>query len=214
MVADHIRGRGISDELVLSAMEKVCREAFVAAQFSFLAYEDGPLPIGEGQTISQPYVVAFMIEALALKGGERVLEIGAGSGYAAAVLAQIAGEVYAVERIGPLAHKAASNLDGQGYRNVHVHLADGTRGWEDAEPFDAILVSAGAPAMPDMLKRQLAPGGRLVVPVGDSRQDQELIRVTRLADGRFEQKKLADVRFVPLIGEEGWPGPSAVTTPT
>ena len=126
MVADQLRGRGIRDELVLAAMEKVCREAFVADRYRFMAYEDGPLPIGEGQTISQPYVVAFMIEALALKGGEKVLEIGAGSGYAAAVLSEIAGDVYAIERIGPLAEKAASHLDGQGYGNVHVRHADGT----------------------------------------------------------------------------------------
>ena len=213
MVADQLRGRGIRDELVLAAMEKVCREAFVADRYRLMAYEDGPLPIGEGQTISQPYVVAFMIEALALKGGEKVLEIGAGSGYAAAVLSEIAGEVYAIERIGPLAEKAASNLESQGYGNVHVRHADGTRGWEEFAPFDAVLVSAGAPEIPGTLKMQLAEGGRLVVPVGTSRLAQELTRVTRLEDGRFDRTVLADVRFVPLIGEGGWQDPMSETFP-
>ncbi|WP_136656764.1 protein-L-isoaspartate(D-aspartate) O-methyltransferase [Nitratireductor sp. XY-223] len=209
MVAEQIRGRGVRDELVLSAMEKVRREAFVAEQFGFLAYEDSPLPIGEGQTISQPYMVAFMIEALALKGGERVLEIGAGSGYAAALLAEIAGEVYAIERIGQLAERAASIIASQGYGNVHVLHADGTRGWDAHAPFDAILVSAGAPDIPATLKGQLAAGGRLVVPVGGHRRAQELIRLTRRTDTQFEREVLADVRFVPLIGEEGWDAPTA-----
>jgi protein-L-isoaspartate(D-aspartate) O-methyltransferase len=162
------------------------------------------LPIDAEQTISQPYIVAFMVEALGLVGGEKVLEIGAGSGYAAAVLAEIAGEVYAIERIGQLAEKAAANLNHAGYRNVHVLHDDGTRGWEEEAPFDAILVSAGAPEVPEALKHQLAPGGRLVIPIGRDRFAQELIRITRGERAQFDREDLADVRFVPLIGEQGW----------
>ena len=145
-----------------------------------------------------------MVEALALRGGEKVLEIGAGSGYAAAVLAEIAGDVYTIERIGQLAQKAASHLIDEGYDNVHVLHEDGTRGWLDEAPFDAILVSAGAPDIPETLLSQLAKGGRMVVPVGSDMRAQELIRITRLENGQFDREDLADVRFVPLIGEEGW----------
>ncbi|WP_419913128.1 protein-L-isoaspartate(D-aspartate) O-methyltransferase [Hoeflea sp.] len=204
MVAGQIRSRGLCDTLVLAAMENVPREAFVPEQYRFMAYDDGPLPIGEGQTISQPYMVAFMVEALALKGGETVLEIGAGSGYAAAVLAEIAEEVYAVERIGALAGLAARNLAETGYDNVHVSHADGTRGLEAHAPYDAILVSAGAPDVPETLKGQLAAGGRIVLPVGSDRRSQSLVRITKTASGEFEREVLADVRFVPLIGAEGW----------
>ncbi|MCP4319255.1 MAG: protein-L-isoaspartate(D-aspartate) O-methyltransferase [Hyphomicrobiales bacterium] len=212
MVADQIYARGVRDRLVLEALGKVRREAFVSEQFRHLAYDDNPLPIAEGQTISQPYMVAYMIEALALKGGEKVLEIGVGSGYAAAVLSKIAGEVYAIERIGQLAEKAASNLIDQGYENVHVLHSDGTRGWDDYAPFDAILVSAGAPEIPETLKSQLALNGRLVVPVGSDRRAQELIRVIRKERGQFDREDLADVQFVPLIGREGWEEPSAEPT--
>jgi protein-L-isoaspartate(D-aspartate) O-methyltransferase len=204
MVQRQIHARGVRDELVLNAMRKVKREAFVPEDFRQHAYEDRPLPIAANQTISQPYIVAYMVEALALKGGEKVLEIGAGSGYAAAVLAEIAGQVYTVERIGQLAEKAATALMDQGYDNVHVLHADGTRGWDEFAPFDAILVSAGAPSVPESLKAQLAPGGRLVVPVGTNPLAQELIRVTRREKGQFDREDLADVRFVPLIGNEGW----------
>ncbi len=204
MVSDQIHARGARDALVLEAMGKVPRELFVPDSMRDLAYMDKPLPIAEGQTISQPYIVAYMIEALALTGGEKVLEIGAGSGYAAAVLAEIAAEVYTIERIGQLAEKAASHLMDAGYNNVHILHADGTRGWIEEAPFDAILVSAGAPVVPETLKSQLATGGRMVVPVGSDPRAQELIRITRREKGQFDREDLADVRFVPLIGEEGW----------
>jgi protein-L-isoaspartate(D-aspartate) O-methyltransferase len=204
MVAEQIAARGVRDTRLLDAMRKVHREAFVAPDTLDLAYEDRPLPIAAGQTISQPYIVAYMIEALALKGGEKVLEIGAGSGYAAAVLAELAGEVYTIERIGELAKGAAVSLSNEGYENVHILNADGTRGWIEEAPFDAILVSAGAPIVPENLKSQLAVGGRMVVPVGSSKNAQELLRITRRAEGEFEVEDLADVRFVPLIGEQGW----------
>jgi protein-L-isoaspartate(D-aspartate) O-methyltransferase len=204
MVSDQIYARGVRDAHVLEAMGKVSREVFIPDSMHDLAYADMPLPIAEGQTISQPYIVAYMIEALALKGGEKVLEIGAGSGYAAAVLAEIAGEVYTIERIDQLAEKAASHLIDAGYNNVHVLHADGTRGWIEEAPFDAILVSAGAPVVPETLKSQLTTGGRMVVPVGADPRSQELIRITRREKGQFDREDLADVRFVPLIGEEGW----------
>jgi len=204
MVSGQIHARGVRDIRVLEAMRRVHREAFVPANVREYAYADMPLPIAEGQTISQPYIVAYMIEALALQGGEKVLEIGAGCGYAAAVLAEIAGEVYTIERIAQLAEKAASHLIDEGYENVHVLHADGTRGWDEHAPFDAILVSAGAPVIPETLKSQLATGGRMVVPVGSDARAQELIRITRTEAGQFDREDLADVRFVPLIGEEGW----------
>ncbi|MDZ4738036.1 MAG: protein-L-isoaspartate(D-aspartate) O-methyltransferase [Rhodospirillaceae bacterium] len=214
MVEHQIAGRGVRDPLVLAAMRKVPREKFLPERLHSQAYDDTPLPIAEGQTISQPYIVAFMVEALVLRGGEKVLEIGAGSGYAAAVLAEIAGEVYTIERIGQLAEKAASNLSDAGYRNVHVLHEDGTRGWLEYAPFDGILVSAGAPDVPESLKNQLAEGGRLVIPVGHDERAQELIRITRKPKGQFEREDLADVRFVPLIGAEGWevPEPAPATS--
>ncbi len=201
MVAEQIFARGVHDKRVLDAMSKVNRKAFVPENVRNLAYEDRPLPIAAGQTISQPYIVAYMIEALVLKGGEKVLEIGAGSGYAAAVLAEIAGEVYTIERIDQLAEKAASSLIGEGYKNVHVLHADGTIGWRDESPFDAILVSAGAPEIPLALKQQLAIGGRMIIPVGADPKVQELIRITRVDEDVYDREDLADVRFVPLIGK-------------
>ncbi len=204
MVAEQIIARGVRDKRVLDAMSKVNRKAFVPENVRNLAYEDRPLPIAAGQTISQPYIVAYMIEALVLKGGEKVLEIGTGSGYAAAVLAEIAGEVYTIERIDQLAEKAASNLIGEGYENVHILHADGTIGWRDESPFDAILVSAGAPEIPLALKQQLAIGGRMIIPVGADPKVQELIRITRVDENVYDREDLADVRFVPLIGKEGW----------
>ena len=203
-VSEQIEARGVRDPLVLDAMRKVPREVFVPKELKSEAYEDSPLPIGAGQTISQPYIVAFMIEALCLRGGEKVLEIGAGSGYAAAVLAQIAREVFTIERIGQLAERAARNLDKAGYNNIHVRHADGTEGWAEKAPFDAILVSAGAPNLPKSLMRQLAIGGHMIVPVGSNPRAQELIRITRVDEEEFEQEDIADVRFVPLIGKEGW----------
>ena len=204
MVADQIAARGVRDKNVLQAMNKVHREVFVPAEVRELAYGDTPLPIAAGQTISQPYIVAYMVEALALKPGDRVLEIGAGSGYAAAVLAELAGEVYAIERISELAETAAAHLGDEGYDNVHVLNADGTRGWAEHAPFDAILVSAGAPIIPESLKSQLAIGGRMIIPLGTDQRAQELVRISRRADGTFDREDLADVRFVPLIGEQGW----------
>ncbi|GAB4229425.1 MAG: protein-L-isoaspartate(D-aspartate) O-methyltransferase [Methyloligellaceae bacterium] len=204
MVEHHIYARGVRDPRVLDAMRKVPRELFVPEHMREFAYEDTPLPIGEGQTISQPYIVAYMVEALALEGDEKVLEIGAGSGYAAAVLGEIAKEVYAIERIKELAERAGENLRKAGYDNVHVRHDDGTKGWSEHAPYDAILVSAGAPEVPETLKKQLAVGGRMVIPVGPDPKAQELIRITRVAEDRYDREDLADVRFVPLIGEEGW----------
>jgi protein-L-isoaspartate(D-aspartate) O-methyltransferase len=204
LVKRQIEARGVRDPLVLSAIRTVPREFFVPEKLRSEAYDDTPLPIGADQTISQPYIVAFMVEALTLRGGEKVLEIGAGSGYAAAILAEIASEVFTIERVGQLAKWATANLAKAGCDNVHVRHADGTEGWADEAPFDAILVSAGAPDIPTSLMRQLKVGGRMVIPVGADQRSQELIRVSRVDDDEFEQEDLADVRFVPLIGKEAW----------
>ncbi len=205
MVKRQIAARGLSSEPLLDAMGKVPRERFVPEFEAAFAYDDGPLPIGSGQTISQPFIVAFMIDALQLEGGEKVLEIGTGSGYAAAVLAEIAGEVYTIERIGELATRAISLLESLGYDNVHVRLDDGTLGWPEEAPFDGIVVTAGGPEIPHALKSQLRIGGRLVIPVGDSTTFQKLIRVTRTSEEDYESETLTSVRFVPLVGEQGWP---------
>jgi protein-L-isoaspartate(D-aspartate) O-methyltransferase len=204
MVERDIAARGVRDELILDAMRKVPRELFLPEKLREFAYEDTPLPIAGEQTISQPYIVAFMAEALMLKGGEKVLEIGAGSGYAAAVLSEIAANVYTVERLGPLAEKAAALLSEFGYDNVHVRHGDGTRGWPEHSPYDAIVVAAGGPQVPVSLKEQLKIGGRLVIPVGMDQRSQELVRVTRVSADEYRSEDIADVRFVPLIGEEGW----------
>ena len=204
MVENQIAARGIRSAAVLGALRKVPREAFLPERLREFAYEDSPLPIAAGQTISQPYIVALMTDALDLAGGERVLEIGTGSGYAAAVLAEIAAEVYTVERIGELAEKAASTLTALGCRNVHVVHGDGTLGWAAAAPYDAIIVAAAGPEVPELLKQQLKVGGRLVIPVGSDPRAQELVRVTRTSNDEFKSEDLADVRFVPLVGKEGW----------
>ena len=204
MVEHQIAARGIRSKTVLGALRKVPREAFLPEALREFAYEDSPLPIAAGQTISQPYIVALMTEALDLKGGERVLEIGTGSGYAAAVLGEIAADVYTVERIGELADKASSTLRASGYGNVHVVHSDGTLGWAAAAPYDAIIVAAGGPTVPETLKEQLKVGGRLVIPVGTDPRAQELVRVTRISNDKFESEDIADVRFVPLVGKEGW----------
>lgn len=213
MVERSISARGVRDELVLDAMRKVPRELFVPEKLREFAYDDSPLPIADEQTISQPYIVAFMAEALLLRGGENVLEIGAGSGYAAAVLSEIAAQVYTVERIGRLAESAAQRLSGLGYDNVHVLHGDGTRGWPEHAPYDAIVVAAGGPQVPESLKSQLKVGGRLVMPVGSDQRVQELVRVTRVAEADYRSEDIADVRFVPLVGEEGWAGKAGGANP-
>ena len=205
MVTRQIARRGVSDLHVLEAMRMVPREAFVSPGTEEFAYEDGALPISEGQTISQPYIVALMIEAAGVRPGDRVLEIGAGSGYAAALLSRIADSVHAIERHGSLTDMARERLSRLGYDNVTLRTGDGTRGWAEAGPFDAILVAAGAPSAPVSLKQQLAPGGALVIPVQqEGRRHQSLIRIRRTGDDAWEEEELGAVTFVPLIGEEGW----------
>jgi protein-L-isoaspartate(D-aspartate) O-methyltransferase len=204
MVEHHIAQRGVRSALVLGAMGVVPRESFLPEELWEFAYDDTPLPIAEEQTISQPYIVAMMTDALELKGGERVLEIGTGSGYAAGVLSQIAKDVYTIERIGQLAEKSAAALAKLGYSNVHVLHGDGTLGWPEHAPYDAIVVAAGGPEVPESLKAQLKIGGRLVIPVGADRGVQELVRVIRVSEREFTTEDLADVRFVPLVGAEGW----------
>ena len=204
MVERQVERRGVRDTLVLGAMREVPREAFVAKEMAEFAYEDSPLPIEAGQTISQPYIVGLMIAAAQVRPGDNVLEIGAGSGYAAAVISRIAGRVHAIERHGILSKLAAERLQRLGYDNVEIHTGDGTRGWPEAAPFDAILVAAGGPAIPDALKQQLGIGGRLVIPVGDLQDEQRLVKVTRTGASIFEEEDLGEVRFVSLIGEHGW----------
>ena len=204
MVRQQIARRGIRSGLVLDAMGQVPREEFLPAGQGLFAYDDGPLPIGEGQTISQPFIVAYMADALDLKGGENVLEIGTGSGYAAAVLAAIAAEVYTIERIAPLADMARQTLQRLGYANVHVRCCDGTLGWPEQSPYDGIVVSAGAPSVPESLRHQLRIGGRMIIPVGSGRSYQELVRVTRIEENEWTSEDMLAVRFVPLVGEEGW----------
>jgi len=206
MVERHLRARGLRDERVLAAMGSVAREAFLPPDLEAVAYDDRPLPIAGGQTISQPYIVALMTEALALRPHERALEIGTGSGYAAAILGRVAKEVDTVERIEELATSAAEKLAEQGFTNVRVHHADGTLGWPGGAPYDAIIVAAGGPELPRALLDQLAVGGRLVMPVGDGR-DQQLVRVTRADETDYRREDLGAVRFVPLIGAQGWADP-------
>ena len=204
MVEDDVRARGVHDESVLRAMDSVPREAFVTDSLRARAYEDTPLPIGDGQTISQPYMVAFMVAALAPKGSDKALEVGAGSGYAAAVLAAVCREVCAIERIERLAVTSAGTLASLKIHNVRVRYDDGSQGWSDEAPFDLILVSAGAPAVPETLEAQLAIGGRMVIPLGSDPRVQKLVRITRNLDHEYIREDIADVRFVPLIGREGW----------
>jgi len=201
MVERQIAARGVRSQKVLDAMRTVRREGYVPSYLGEFAYEDAPLPIEEEQTISQPYIVAFMIDALQLRGGEKVLEIGTGSGYAAAVLAEIAGEVYTIERHARLADRARERLRRDGYTNVHVRTGDGTRGWPEAAPFDAIVVTAAASHVPPPLVRQLKPGGRMVIPVGGRFVTQELLLIEKTAEGELVTRQVAPVRFVPLTGE-------------
>jgi protein-L-isoaspartate(D-aspartate) O-methyltransferase len=204
MERTQVAARGIRDPAVLEAMRTVPREAFLPSELAEFAYEDHPLPIARGQTISQPYIVALMTAALELRPHDRVLEIGTGSGYAAAILGRVAREVYTIERHGELAEAAAARLRELGFRNVHVLHGDGTLGWREHAPYDAIVVTAGGPDVPEALLAQLAVGGRLVIPIGEDKALQTLVRVTREADGRLRQENLGDVRFVPLIGAQGW----------
>lgn len=203
MVELQLARRGIDDARVLDAMRLVPRERFVEPGHEARAHDDGPLPIGEGQTISQPYIVALMVTAAALKPGDRALEVGAGSGYAAAVLSRIAADVYAIERHPVLGEAARRRVAELGYDNIALRVGDGTLGWPEAAPFDAILVAAGGPHPPPALKAQLAVGGRLVIPVGPA-EDQKLLKITRTGETDYSEECLAGVRFVPLIGRQGW----------
>jgi protein-L-isoaspartate(D-aspartate) O-methyltransferase len=202
MVRHQLKARGIRDARVLAAMGEVPREHFVPEPLREFAYDDGPLPIGEGQTISQPYIVALMIEAAGIRPGARVLEVGAGSGYAAAVMARIAGEVFAIERHATLATEARQRVADLGYTNLTVIAGDGSGGLPDEAPFDAIVVAARGASVPEPLKRQLAIGGRLVVPVGGEAL-QSLMRITRVGETEWREDDLGGVRFVPLVGAHG-----------
>jgi len=204
MVDTQIARRGIRDERVLEAMRGVPREAFVDEGFEEYAYEDRALPIGGGQTLSQPYIVACMAEAARIETDDRVLEIGTGSGYAAAVYADLAAEVFTVERVRELAEKARERLQAR-CPNVVVRSGDGSKGWREKAPFDVIVVAAGGPAIPVSLQEQLEIGGRLIMPVGAERGEQRLMRIKRVAANKYEEEDLGGVVFVPLIGEEGWP---------
>ena len=201
MVREQIEAREVRDLFVLKAMEKVPRHLFVPEALLDRAYEDSPLPIGHKQTISQPYTVAFMTEALELTGKEKVLEIGAGSGYQAAILAELAGEIYTIERIPELAEQAEKILKQLGYKNIRIKVGDGSLGWAEQSPFQAIIVTAGAPAIPKPLLEQLDDPGLLVIPVGD-RSSQNMIRV-RKKNQKVTEESLGPFRFVELIGEHG-----------
>ncbi|HWU55128.1 MAG TPA: protein-L-isoaspartate(D-aspartate) O-methyltransferase [Rhizomicrobium sp.] len=203
MVEAQIARRGVSDPAVLEAMRTVPREAFVATGCEEFAYEDSALPIAEGQTISQPYIVGAMLAAAELQKDDKVLEVGAGSGYAAAVLSRIASKVFAIERIAELTLAARERMTALGYDNVELKTGDGSAGWPEQAPFDAIIVSAGCLRIPDALKSQLAIGGRLVIPIGPL-DEQRLVRLIRTTVTSFEQKDLDAVRFVKLIGAGGW----------
>ena len=203
MVRRHIKGRGISDPRVLEAMAAVPREDFVEPGLERRAYADGPLPIGEGQTISQPYVVAWMAEAAEVAAGDRVLEVGTGSGYAAAVLGRLAEAVYTVERHAVLAKAAAARLRRLGCENVRVRHGNGSEGWNEHAPYDAIVVAAAGPDVPGALRAQLRRGGRLVIPVGGRWGTQRLIRERRGESGDFTREELGAVRFVPRVDQVG-----------
>jgi protein-L-isoaspartate(D-aspartate) O-methyltransferase len=204
MVDRHIKPRGIDDPQVLAALLKVPRHLFVEDALRGQAYGDYALPIGDKQTISQPYIVALMTAALQLKKDDRVLEIGTGSGYQTAVLAQLVSRIFSIERLPLLARRARKILDSIGCAHVQIRVGDGTLGWPEEAPFDAIIVTAGAPKMVEVYCRQLAPGGRLVIPVGGA-GGQQLRRITRTTGEEYREEDLVDCRFVPLIGSGGWP---------
>ncbi|MBN1380097.1 MAG: protein-L-isoaspartate(D-aspartate) O-methyltransferase [Deltaproteobacteria bacterium] len=205
MVDSQIRSRGVKDPRVLKAMEMIPRHLFVDNGLADQAYNDNPLPIGGGQTISQPYIVALMTEAMELKGREKVLEIGTGSGYQTAILAELADQVFSIERMATLAASARKVLDSLNYYNVAIRVGDGTYGWKEESPFDAVIVTAGAPHVPKILVEQLNIGGRLICPVG-GRISQDLIKLVRQSEA-VDDVKMTDLggcRFVDLIGEHGW----------
>jgi protein-L-isoaspartate(D-aspartate) O-methyltransferase len=204
MVERQMRDRGVRDERVLAAMAEVPREAFVPDAMAEFAYADIPLPIGESQTISQPYVVAEMLARLEVRPTDRALEVGAGSGYAVAVLSRICAEAYGVERHRSLLDEATARIERLGYGNVHLREAGEELGWPDEAPFDAILVSAGGPNVPASLRDQLAVGGRMVIPVGEHRGLQDLLRVRRVAADEWQEESLGPVSFVPLVGADAW----------
>ena len=202
MVQEQIIARGIKDLRLIEAMRKIPRHCFVDSGLINRSYDDSALPIGEKQTLSQPFMAAQMSEALALQGSERVLEVGTGSGYQTALLAELCFNVFSVEKIRALSRKARALLDRLEYHNIALHVGDGTIGWSEHAPYDAILVAAGAPAVPKPLLEQLVAGGKLVIPVGDE-QSQVLLRITRGA-GSFAEERLGDCRFVKLVGKNGW----------
>ena len=204
MVEEQIEARGVREERVLEAMRRVPRHLFVTEALRERAYDDTPLPISERQTISQPYMVALMAEALELEEGARVLEVGTGSGYEAAVLAELCADLYSVERIPALAERARRLLESLGYRNVHIRVGDGSLGWPQAAPFVGIVVSAAAPRIPRPLVEQLAMGGRLVLPLGEE-EGQTLVRLRKTAEG-LREECMGECRFVKLIGTYGWMG--------
>jgi protein-L-isoaspartate(D-aspartate) O-methyltransferase len=204
MVERQLRRRGITESEILDAFHVVPREKFIREEYAHLAYGDHPLPIEANQTISQPYIVALMIQAARIKGGDKVLEIGAGSGYAAAVISRIAGKVIGIERQHDLVEVARERLQRLGYYNVEIVEGDGTRGCPDHAPFEAILAAASGSHVPEPLVKQLSPGGCIVMPVGEPGWVQELVKVTKQDDGILKHENLGGVRFVPLIGEEGW----------
>lgn len=204
MVEKHLIQRGIKDPRVIEVMGSIPRHRFVEDALQSQAYSDYALPIGEKQTISQPYMVAVMTEAAQLSGEEKVLEIGTGSGYQAAVLSRLAAQVYSIERIAVLARRARRILDALQYNNIHIKVSDGTLGWAEHQPYDVILVTAGAPDVPQEYLDQLAPLGRLIIPVG-GHGTQTLRRITRLPDNTYREEDLLLCRFVPLIGQSGWP---------
>ncbi len=206
MVEEQLAARGIGDQRILAAMNRIPRHLFVHPSLEHRAYGDHPLPIGDNQTISHPYTVAAMTEALNLTAKDRVLEIGTGSGYQTAVLAEIAGQVFTIERIRSISLTAQGLLDRLGYMKIVFKVFDGTYGWPDQAPFDAILIAASSPRVPENLVAQLADGGRLVMPVGTSRDEQKLLRVTK-EGGRVQEMEIGDCRFVPLLGKYGWAEP-------
>jgi len=213
MVNRQIVSRGVRDERVLNAMREVPREAFISDRMAECAYDDTPLPIEEGQTISQPFIVALMAEALELQPTDRVLEVGAGSGYSACVMSRCVQQVYGVERHEALLGLARERAKRLGYDNVEFLQGDGTRGLADHAPYDAIAVAAGGPDVPRSLQEQLAVGGRLVIPVGSKRRSQELLRIRRTGEHSYERDSLGKVCFVPLVGSEGWMADGLPSTP-